>query len=201
MLKFSDVSKRYKNKFAVKSININIENGKVYLFVGENGSGKSTTIKLISRIIYTNEFSIFKNEYKRIMYLPDKRNYPKTLSSLDFLKYYLVNQDLKKIEEYMIKYELPNKAISSLSKGNMQKVGIIQMVLSDGDLYAFDEPTDGLDNESISLFIEDLKELVSKGKTIVISTHKKNLYSDLKPNIYKFEDGVCNEKKRKTKIN
>ncbi len=201
MLKFSDVSKRYKSKFAVKSININIENGKVYLFVGENGSGKSTTIKLISRIIYTNEFSIFKNEYKRIMYLPDKRNYPKTLSSLEFLKYYLVNQDFKKIEEYMIKYELPNKAISSLSKGNMQKVGIIQMVLSDGDLYAFDEPTDGLDNESISLFIEDLKELVSKGKTIVISTHKKNLYSDLKPNIYKFEDGVCNEKKRKTKIN
>ena len=102
MLKFSDVSKRYKSKFAVKSVNINIENGHLYLFTGENGSGKSTTLKLISKIIYTNEFSIFKNDYKKIMYLPDKRSYPKTLKSYDFLKYYLSNVADIVIEKYMM---------------------------------------------------------------------------------------------------
>ena len=98
-----------------------------------------------------------------------------------------------------MKYELPNKNISALSKGNMQKVGIIQMVLSEGDLYLFDEPTDGLDNISVELFVDDLKKLLEKGKTIIISTHKKSVYASLKPIVYKFEAGVCNEKKRKTK--
>ena len=201
MLKFSDVSKRYKSKYAVKSININLEKGKAYLFLGENGSGKSTTIKLISKIIYTKEYNIFENTFDKIMYLPDKRSYPKTLSSFEFLRYYLTNIEDRKIYEYMERYGLANKLIGSLSKGNMQKIGIIQMVLSEGDLYAFDEPTDGLDTQSINLFIDDLEVLVSKGKTIVISTHKKTLYSDLKPIIYKFNEGVCNEKKRRSKTN
>ena len=54
MLRLTEVSKRYKNHFALKNININIEKGKLYLFVGENGSGKSTTIKLISKVIFNN---------------------------------------------------------------------------------------------------------------------------------------------------
>lgn len=200
MLKLNEVSKKYKSKFAVKNINITIEPSNIYLFIGENGSGKSTTIKLISKVIFTNEYNVFSNEYKRIVYLPDKRNYPKLLTTYDFLRYYL-NVNINEINKYLIRYDLANKPIGSLSKGNIQKLGIIQIILSDGDLYLFDEPTDGLDKKSIETFIEDLKLLLLNNKTIIISTHNKALYKDLKPVIYKFESGICNERKRKPKAN
>ena len=200
MLKLNEVSKKYNSKFAVKNINLTIEPGNIYLFIGENGSGKSTTIKLISKVIFTNQYNIFENKFKRIMYLPDKRNYPILLSTFDFLKYYL-NVKREIIKNYLLRYELPNKTIGSLSKGNLQKLGILQVILSEGDLYLLDEPTDGLDKKSIDLFIEDLKELLMNNKTIIISTHKKTIYSELKPVLYKFEDGICNEKKRKRKAN
>lgn len=200
MLKLNEVSKKYKSKFAVKNINISIEPSNIYLFIGENGSGKSTTIKLISKVIFTNEYSIFSNEYKRIVYLPDKRNYPKLLTTYDFLRYYL-NVNIDEIKKYLARYDLANKTIGSLSKGNIQKLGIIQIILSDGDLYLFDEPTDGLDKKSIETFIDDLKLLLMNNKTIIISTHNKALYKDLKPVIYKFESGICNERKRKPKTN
>lgn len=199
MLKFNDVSKKYNSKFAVKSINLTIKPNNIYLFIGENGSGKSTTIKLISKVIFTKDFNVLKNEFNKIIYLPDRRNYPKLLLVSDFLKYYL-NIDNKIIEDTMRRYDLPNKLIGSLSKGNLQKLGILQIILSEGDLYLLDEPTDGLDKKSIYLLLEDLKKLLVIGKTLVISTHKKTIYSELKPIIYKFEDGICNEKKRENKI-
>lgn len=200
MLKFNEVAKKYNSKYAVKNINLTIEPNNIYLFIGENGSGKSTTIKLISKVIFTSEYSIFENKFKKIIYLPDKRNYPKLLTTFDFLKYYLnVKTDI--INDYLLKYDLPNKSIGSLSKGNIQKLGILQILLSDGDLYLLDEPTDGLDKNSINLLIEDLKKLLINNKTIIISTHKKTIYNELHPIIYKFETGTCNETKRKRKTN
>ena len=50
------------------------------------------------------------------------------------------------------------------------------------------------------MFIKDLNNLKNIGKTIIISTHKKTIYSSLKPKIYKFEDGICNEKKKKANV-
>ena len=107
----------------------------------------------------------------------------------------------KAIKEYLLKYELPNKQIGALSKGNIQKLGILQVILSDGDLYLLDEPTDGLDKKSIDTFILDIKQLLINNKTIIISTHKKSIYNELKPVVYKFESGVCNEKRKKSKTN
>ena len=99
MLKLNEVSKKYKSKFAVNNINNTIEPSNIYLFIGENGRGKSTTIKLISKVIFTNEYNVFSNEYKRIVYLPDKRNYPKLLTTYDFLRYYL-NVNINEINKY-----------------------------------------------------------------------------------------------------
>ena len=77
----------------------------------------------------------------------------------------------------------------------LQKLGILQTILNDGDLYLLDEPTDGLDVHSIRLFKEDIYKLLEKKKTIIISTHNKTLYKDLKPRIYTFKEGIAYEKK------
>lgn len=190
MLKLEEVRKNYHKDRGLVSANLVIENNKLYLFVGENGSGKSTTIKLISRVIFNSPADgVIKNDFKKIIYLPDKRGYPKLLNVKTYLSYYLMNN--RYIDEYIEKYHIPNKKIGGLSKGMLQKLGIVQTVLSDGDLYLFDEPTDGLDNDSIKIFKEDIIKLLALNKTVIISTHNKQIYRDLTPTIYNFKDGIC----------
>lgn len=194
MLKLEDVKKSYHHDRGLIRANLIIEPETLSLFVGENGSGKSTTIKLISRVIFnSSREGKIMNDFKRMIYLPDKRSYPKLITVETYLRYYLsTSADLN---FWMNKYHLPNKKIGGLSKGMLQKLGILQTILSDGDLYLFDEPTDGLDKESIQMFKEDIKDLLKQKKTIIISTHNKLLYKELKPNIYHFKEGTCDAKK------
>ena len=195
MLRLTDVSKRYKNHFALKNININIEKGKLYLFVGENGSGKSTTIKLISKVIFNNSGGIIENNFEKIVYLTDKCSNPNLLYDKTYLSMYLSKStNINKIEEKMKEYHLENKMIASLSKGMLQKLGILQIILSNADLYIFDEPLNGLDKVSTQKFKSDIKKLIENEKTVIISTHSRMLFRDLTPNIIKFKGGLVNEK-------
>lgn len=197
MLKLKELSKSYGHQRGIKDVSLTIEPGKLYLFVGENGSGKSTTIKLISKVIYPKKGSgqIF-NQFQRIIYLPDRRTYPKLLTIETYLSYYLNGSVTKlRIREMMERYSLENKMLGALSKGMQQKVGVIQTILSPGDLYLLDEPLDGLDKETVRVFMEDAQGLLTEGKAIVISTHNKTAYKDLKPVIYSFKEGICNERK------
>lgn len=195
MLTLTDVSKRYKNNFALKNINLKIEPGKLYLFVGENGSGKSTTIKLISKVIFNNNLGKIENEFEKIIYLPDNCSYPNLLNVKTYLSMYLAKStNLKKIEEKMEEYHLENKMIGSLSKGMLQKLGILQVIMSQADLYLFDEPLDGLDKVSIQRFKKDMKKLLEDNKTIIISTHSRMMFKDFTPTVIKFKGGIINEK-------
>lgn len=197
MLKLNEVKKLYRKKSALNRVNLTIKKGNLYLFIGENGSGKSTTIKLIAKIIFNNKNEgLIINEFDKIVYMADKRSYPPLLKVKTFLSIYLnVKENNSKIDEWLKKYNLENKRIIELSKGMKQKVGIIQTLLTEGDLYLFDEPIDGLDKESIEIFKADLKEMLNFGKTIVISSHNKIIFRELKPITYKFDSGYCNEKK------
>lgn len=197
MLRLEEIRKNYHHDRGLIHVNLTIEEEQLYLFVGENGSGKSTTLKLIGRVIFNStRDGKMVNDFKRMIYLPDKRSYPKLLNVFTYLKYYLpLIQDKKAILYWMERYHLPNKKIGGLSKGMLQKLGIIQTILSTGDLYLFDEPTDGLDVEAIQLFKEDIQNLLKNKKTVIISTHNKAMYRDLKPIIYLFKEGICNAKK------
>lgn len=198
MLKLTDVSKKYKNDFAVRKINLSIERGKLYLFVGDNGSGKSTTIKLISKVIFKKaKDGKINNQFNRILYLPDHCSYPNLLTVKGYLSMFLARSyDEHYVDEKLNQYELENKTIGSLSKGNLKKLGIIQVILSKGELYLFDEPQDGLDRKSCLAFKEDIKKLIDGGASVIISTHLKTLFKDLKPNVVNFSGGKCSEKKQ-----
>ncbi len=192
-----DISKNYHKARGITKVTLTIEEGNLYLFVGENGSGKSTTIKVISKVIFPDTLKGFiLNEFKQMIYLPDKRNYPKLLKTSQFLQYYLGKEYQRETtRKMMLRYQIPNQIIGTLSKGMIQKLGIIQCLLSKGDLYLFDEPTDGLDTTSIQLFKEDLKNLLIQKKTIIISTHSKGIYKELAHKVFQFKEGICNEKK------
>ena len=85
--------------------------------------------------------------------------------------------DLNKlIDEWMI----PNKRVSNLSKGNKQKVAILMMLLTDCEIYVFDEPTNALDEYAISKFINFVNSLINNEKTVIISTHDKECFKYIK---------------------
>ncbi len=193
MLKLQEIKKLYSNQSGISKVNLTLLPAKLYLFLGANGSGKSTTIKLISRIIFLRSGDgHIENTFKKIIYLPDKRSYPKLLKTKTFLSYYLGSTVSKQeIMRAMEEYHVPDKLIGTLSKGMLQKLGILQTILSQGDLYLLDEPTDGLDQYSITLLKQSIARMVEEGKTVVISTHSRQQFKELKPICFTFREGVC----------
>ncbi len=193
MIEFIDVSYYYGKKQALKNVNLVIKKGSFNLFIGHNGSGKSTTIKLILNLIHKEKGKVIRN-YNSYCYMPEKTLLPDYITIGEFLNdlsYLSINCDY---EKYLELFNMDkDQLISSLSKGNRQKVALIQLLMEDKDLYVLDEPTNGLDQESINILIKLLKEKNKKGKTIIVVTHYKKLFQRWKIDKYEFIDGEVNE--------
>ena len=193
MIEFIDVNYYYGKKCTLKNVNLKIDDGTFNLFIGHNGSGKSTTIKLILNLIHNKE-GIINRSYKSYCYMPEKTILPDYITIEEFLSDLSYLSGNCNYERYLELFNMDKtQLISSLSKGNKQKVALIQLLMEDKDLYVLDEPTNGLDQESINLLIKLLKEKNKKGKTIIVVTHYRKLFSRWKIDKYEFIDGVVNE--------
>jgi len=193
VIELIDVNYSYGKKQALKDVNLKIKKGSFNLFIGHNGSGKSTTVKLILNLIKKQKGLVIRN-YDSYCYMPEKTILPDYITIDNFLNdlaYFSKNNDY---EKYLEIFNMDrNMLISNLSKGNKQKVALIQLLMEDKDLYVLDEPTNGLDQESINILIKLLKEKNKNGKTIIVVTHYKKLFSRWKIDKYEFCDGEVNE--------
>ena len=193
MIELINVSYFYGKKQALKNVNLKIEKGSFNLFIGHNGSGKSTTVKLILKMIHKEKGEVIRN-YDSYCYMPEKTILPDYITIDEFLKDLTYLSNNCNYERYLEMFNMDkNQYISSLSKGNRQKVALIQLLMEDKDLYVLDEPTNGLDQESINILVKLLKEKNKKGKTIIVVTHYKKLFQRWKINKYEFIDGEINE--------
>ena len=178
IFKVKNISKKYGRKIVLNKFSYEFKSG-LYLLTGANGVGKSTLLKIISKIIYpSNDNYYITNE--KVAYLCEKIELI-NIRVINFLnKIAKINGyevDLKKlIDEWMI----PNKRINNLSKGNKQKVAILMMLLTDSEIYVFDEPTNALDEYAISKFVSFVNDLIKREKTVIISTHDKECFKYLK---------------------
>ena len=175
--KLENVFKKYKKNYVLERFSYEFNEG-LYLLIGPNGSGKSTTLKIISKMINpsNDNFSITK---VKSAYLCEKFELgnQKVLSFLKSVK--KLNNSKINLKEELKKWNIPNKYIANLSKGNKQKCGILMMKLAETEIYLFDEPTDALDQISIELFVEFINELIIRKKTILIATHEKEYFKSL----------------------
>ena len=189
-IEFHNVQKIYNKKIVLNNFNLKINKNALYLFLGKNGSGKSTTIKILTKeVLYKNNpLSFFKTDVSKVSYLPEKYIVPKMMKIKDFLMLFLGIKDKKKIDKFLKLYSIPNLRINSLSKGTIQKALLLATTLEKADLYVFDEPLDGLDIYSKNIFIRTIKNLISDKKTVVISTHHEKTYELLSPFIVRFGD-------------
>ncbi len=198
MLKLTNVSKKYREHIVFNSVTIDMSNPGLYVFQGINGSGKSTILKVLCGVIYKSEGRIEKDV--SISYLPDKFNMPKLMRSKAYVDSILNMYGMKESSDELIsKFQIPNKRIGDLSKGNQQKLGLLQVLYNEADCYVLDEPLDGLDEFAKHLVKDIIKDYIDKGKIIIMSLHGKNLFNELKPTVFDIKDGFINPKQKRKK--
>lgn len=187
ILEVKNIDKFFGKKQILKDISFDIEEGEILGFVGPNGSGKTTTIKIILGLQQASRGEVFingnniKDNYENairkvgaIVESPDMYMY---LSGLENLKlvanyYNISHNEIERVVEFVgLKDRIKDK-VSKYSLGMRQRLGIAQAILNKPNLLIVDEPTNGLDPSGIIEFRNMLKELAKKEKmSIFISSH------------------------------
>ena len=190
MIKFTNVTKKYNDFTAVDDLSFEVKKGEIVGFIVPNGSGKTTTMKLISGIIkktsgsiIVNDFDIEKDPLKikaSIGYFSDSTYAFLRLKGIDYLNFIADIYDVsledrkERIERYGKEFELMDALANpmlSYSHGMRQKLMIISQLIHEPETWILDEPTVGLDPKSSYTLKEMMKEHASKGKTVFFSTH------------------------------
>lgn len=184
-IEISNVTKTL-NEFELNIENLNIEKGFITGFIGPNGSGKTTTIKLILNMIFKDSGSIkiFGKEYKSddidikqtIGYVGDVSGYIPESRLKDIKKgisVFYKNWDEKVYQKYLEKFKLnENKRYKDLSKGQQKKFELVMALSHHPKIIIMDEPTANLDPLVRNEFLEILQEHIEKEEaTVFYSTH------------------------------
>ena len=175
---------------ALKDLNLTIYSGEIFGYLGPNGSGKTTTIKLLLGLIFPTSGTIeilgtrdigSAAVRRKIGYLPEGAYYPDFLKGEEVLRFYgqlygLGGQDLKKridrvLETVRMTYAR-KRMIRGYSKGMRQRIGLAQALLSDPQILILDEPTTGLDPIARKEIRDILAALRDQGKSLLISSHE-----------------------------
>lgn len=191
MLKIQNFSKTYKGgKKAVSNMNIEVEAGDIYGFIGHNGAGKSTTIKAVVGVLDFEEGEIFINGHsvkseplacKQVTaYIPDNPDIYEYFTGIQYLNFiadvFSVDQKTReeRIKKYGDMFEITSALgdlISSYSHGMKQKVAIISALVHQPKLLVLDEPFVGLDPKAALDLKNVMRELCKEGSAIFFSTH------------------------------
>jgi len=186
-VELKSVTKRFGTFTAVDNLSLNVPAGSIYGFIGPNGSGKTTTLRMIMRIIYPNDGAIRVlgedvigqgAASDRVGYLPEERGLYRKMKVKDLIRFYAELKGYSRcaadIDRWLHRMGLGDwgdKKIDALSKGMAQKVQFICTVIAKPELIILDEPFTGLDPVNASLFIEVIQELRRPGATLILSTH------------------------------
>jgi ABC-2 type transport system ATP-binding protein len=190
VVEIENVTKRFDEHVAVDSLSLHVPAGRIYGFIGPNGSGKTTTLRMIMNIFYPDDGTIRvfgDNRHgacsDRIGYLPEERGLYRKMKVRDMLRFY---GGLKKkpseiygeVDRWLERLDLTgwsDKKIETLSKGMSQKVQFIATILSKPELIILDEPFAGLDPVNADIIRSAILELQKNGATVIFSTHDMSM--------------------------
>jgi len=183
------VTKTFGSVTAVQDLCLNVPEGAVYGFIGPNGSGKTTTLRMIMNIFYPDSGTIRifgraadSASQDLIGYLPEERGLYKKMKVRDVLRFY---GELKsgrsvsrEVDQWLGDLDLAGwggKKVETLSKGMAQKVQFISAVVAGPRLLILDEPFTGLDPVNADVIRDAVLALQAKGTTVILSTHDMNV--------------------------
>lgn len=191
VLETNSLSKKYKEHLAVDHVNMHIEKGDIYGFVGENGAGKTTIIRLITGLaaptdgdynlfgVNSNNPDIFEAK-KKISGIVEAVSLTPSMTAFDNIKFQALLADKKLTDEEINSLisrvglnpkEIENKKVGSFSLGMRQRIGIAITLISDPEFIILDEPMNGLDPKGFVEVRDTIVELNKQGITFLISSH------------------------------
>lgn len=210
MLKIDKLSKKYPNseRYSVKDLSFEVNEGEIFGFLGKNGAGKSTTIKCLTGILPFDEGHIeicghdmAKEPLKAKMnigYVPDNHSVLDKLTGREYVNYvadvYKVSKADREIRlnKYLELFNLGfavDRQIKGYSHGMKQKICIIAALIHEPKLWVLDEPMMGLDPQSMAEIVLYMQEHCKSGNTVFFSSHNLDLVKKLCNRVAIINDG------------
>lgn len=195
MIKANNLSKSFNGNRIFSGININLEKSKVLGVVGNNGSGKTTLLKIVAGIINSDTGEINLNENIKLDFLGHENMLYQNFSiseNIDFFSnisgFRISSESQNEIEKALGLKNILGKKISDLSYGQRKKASMLRSLMSDPELLILDEPFSNLDSDSTDSFISILKTLKEAGKSIIISSNRKDIVGSVSDNLLNMDD-------------
>jgi ABC-2 type transport system ATP-binding protein len=187
------VTKTFGNHVAVDDLSLAVPPGTVYGFIGPNGSGKTTTLRMIMHILHPDRGAITvlgKNTFEaandRVGYLPEERGLYRQMKVRDLLRFYAELKGFRDcgpaIDAWLDRLGLAawaHKKVQALSKGMSQKVQFIATVVARPELVLLDEPFSGLDPVNAEVLRDAVLALKREGTTVIFSTHDMGVAEEM----------------------
>lgn len=207
MLSFSSVTKQFSTVRAVDNLSFAVEDGEIFALLGPNGAGKTTSVRMIMQIIEPDSGRIVFGaavsgeggiDRTRLGYLPEERGLYQDAAVLKTLVYLGTLRGMEEPAarsgalEWLQRFGLSDRAkekISTLSKGNQQKVQFISSILHRPAFAVLDEPFSGLDPINQELISDIIRELRSRGMTILLSAHQMQLVEKIADRMLMIDQG------------
>jgi len=184
-IEIEGLTKSFGSVHALRGLDLTVPTGQVTGFLGPNGSGKTTTIRVLLGLLRADggRASLLGGDpwadavalHRRIAYVPgDVTLWPNLtgVEAIDILVRLSGPLDPKRKKLMLERFELdPTKKARTYSKGNRQKVALVAALASDAELLLLDEPTSGLDPLMEAAFTESIREIKADGKSVLLSSH------------------------------
>lgn len=182
-----DLNKSFDQTHVLKDINLTVNSGQIYGYLGRNGAGKTTSMRILMDVFDGDSGSItldgkeFNPTDHLIGYLPEERGMYAEVKVKDQLLYFaeLRGADRKNAEKSMYQWSKEfgiekylDQKLETLSKGNQQKVQITQAFISEPDILILDEPFSGLDPVNSQIFQNALLDYIREDRIIIFSSHQ-----------------------------
>jgi ABC-2 type transport system ATP-binding protein len=197
-IELEKVTKRFGNCLAVDDLDLVVPEGAIYGFIGPNGSGKTTTLRMILRILYPDSGRVTVLGYHQgtavndcVGYLPEERGLYKKMRVRELLRFFAQLKGMRRcsleIDDWLERFDLArwaNQKVETLSKGMAQKVQFIAAIVAKPRLLVLDEPFTGLDPVNTDVLRNAVQAAHQSGTTVIFSTHDMDVAERLCDTIF-----------------
>ncbi len=209
-LRAENVTRKFGRKTILEGISLTFDSGRIYGFVGENGSGKTVFMKMLIGLMKTTNGEICYDNRKlkkdfdflpSVGFIIENPGFYPEMTGFDNLKTLAEIRGIisdEQIREWIRKVGLKDNGeiVDNYSLGMIQRLGIAQALMEDPEVIILDEVTNSLDEQGTALVYELLRQQKQQGKIIIISSHIKKDIEELCDEVYRFQDGgiICEKK-------
>ncbi len=190
MIALTNVSFSYKKISVLENITFSLERNSIVGIIGDNGSGKTTFLKIIGNMLIPQKgtVSIERNgRNTNVCGLIETPHFWNELTGRETLQYYLTESSSDTVKDALKRWELGehiDMPVRKYSLGMRQKLAIICVLYSEEDILLFDEPTNSLDSRSKRIFFSEVRYAAERGKSIIIVSHETMLLTRYCDKVY-----------------